>query len=229
MIDLPSSTPIPSTLTADTLYRFFHSGESETLALRGVSLSVAAGEVVAVTGPSGSGKSTLLACLAGLDDPDGGMVRINGRPLSRRPEEERSRLRSSEIGMLFQSSNLWNHLDIAGNLAVAQRLCGRANARRERELLTDLGLVHRRSAYPSELSGGEAARAGLAVALVNNPSVILADEPTGELDTHTGEAVVELLLERAQRGAAVVLVTHTESVAAQAHRRIHLRDGSVES
>lgn len=215
-------------LEADSLYRFFHTDEEETLALRGVSLSVRAGETVAVTGPSGSGKSTLLSCLAGLDDPDGGTVRVHGEPLTRRTEEERARLRGRRIGLLFQHGNLWEHLTVAGNLSIAQRVGNGADAARAVEVLADLGIAHRAHAYPSELSGGEVARAGLAVALANDPSVILADEPTGELDSATANRVVDLLVERARRGAAVLIVTHTESIAERADRRIRLRDGQVE-
>jgi putative ABC transport system ATP-binding protein len=216
-------------LEADSLYRFFHAGEQETLALQGVSFTVAAGEIVAITGPSGSGKSTLLACLAGLDDPDGGMVRIAGESLSRRPEEERSRLRAQRIGLLFQQENLWGHLTVAGNIATVQQLAGTSDPARADALLRQLGIGHRSEAYPSELSGGELARAGLAVALANDPPVILADEPTGELDSTTAAGVLDLLAERAGDGSAVVIVTHTEAVAERAHRRIRLRDGKVQT
>ena len=216
-------------LEAESLYRFFHAGDQETLALRGVSFTVDAGEIVAITGPSGSGKSTLLACLAGLDDPDGGMVRIAGEPLSRRPEEERSRLRAQRIGLLFQQDNLWGHLTVASNIATVQRLAGHTDPARATALLEQLGIGHRSGAYPAELSGGEIARAGLAVALANDPPVILADEPTGELDSTTASGVLDLLTERADNGAAVVIVTHTESVARRADRRIRLRDGMVQS
>ena len=222
------STRTAPVLEADSLYRFFHTDDEETLALRGVSLSVRAGETVAVTGPSGSGKSTLLACLAGLDDPDGGMVRIDGEPLSRRTEEERSRLRGRRIGLLFQHDNLWDHLSVAANLSTAQRLGNGVDDARATAVLDHLGIAHRATAYPSELSGGEVARAGLAVALANDPSVILADEPTGELDSVTGSRVIDLLVDRANRGAAVVIVTHTEAIAERADRRICLRDGQVE-
>jgi putative ABC transport system ATP-binding protein len=222
------SDPTGAVLEAESLYRFFHTDDEETLALRGVSLSVWAGETVAVTGPSGSGKSTLLACLAGLDDPNGGIVRIDGEPLSRRTEEERSRLRGRRIGLLFQHDNLWDHLTVAGNVSTAQRLVNGADDARATELLDELGIAHRATAYPSELSGGEAARAGLAVALANDPTVILADEPTGELDSVTGGRVIDLLVDRAHRGAAVVIVTHTEAIAQRADRRIRLRDGQLE-
>jgi putative ABC transport system ATP-binding protein len=216
-------------LEADRLYRFFHAGDDEALALRGVSLAVGPGEVVAVTGPSGSGKSTLLACLAGLDEPDGGSVRIDGRRLTRRPEEERARVRARRIGVLFQQLNLVGHLSVDGNIALAQRLAGRREPAAARaEILARCGIGARAHARPRQLSGGELARAGLAVALANAPAIVLADEPTGELDSATAERVLDLLRERASEGAAVVVVTHDPEVAATADREIRLRDGSVE-
>jgi putative ABC transport system ATP-binding protein len=212
---------------ATDLYRFFHTGDTETLALRGVSLAVHAGEVVAVTGPSGSGKSTLVACLAGLDEPDGGMVRVDGEPLSRQPEWRRARLRASRIGVLFQSGNLLEHLSVAENVELAQRLARRGDRQRRMALLERLGLGQRGDARPSELSGGEAARAGLAVALANQPSVLLADEPSGEVDGVTEQRVLDLLRGAADAGAAVVVVTHSASVASAADRVVELVDGQV--
>ena len=217
-------------LEASDLYRFYHAGDDETLALRGVSLALEPGEVVAVTGPSGSGKSTLLACLAGLDEPDGGVVRIGGERLSRRPEEERARVRGRRIGMLFQSANLVSHLSVAGNMTVAQRIgadSGDGAGAWRTEVLERCGLTARAHARPAQLSGGELARAGLAVALANRPDVLLADEPTGELDETTARRVVELLHAQAAAGAAVLVVTHSPEVAALAHREIRLRDGMV--
>jgi putative ABC transport system ATP-binding protein len=216
-------------LEAESLYRFFHAGDDETLALQGVSLELAPGEVVAVTGPSGSGKSTLLSCLAGLDEPDGGMVRVGGERLSRRPEEERAGIRARRIGMLFQQANLVGHLSVDANIALAQGLAGEVDAQRRHEVLERCGIASRAAARPSQLSGGELARAGLAVALANAPSVILADEPTGELDDATGARVLDLLRERAAAGAAVLIVTHSPDVARAADREIHLRDGRVAS
>jgi putative ABC transport system ATP-binding protein len=217
-------------LSAESLYRFFHAGDDETLALRGVSLDVEACEVVAVTGPSGSGKSTLLACLAGLDEPDGGLVRIDGERLSRRSEEERAAVRGRRIGMLFQQFNLVDHLSVSDNVALAQKLAGSSTAEAWRtELLERCGIAARAHARASQLSGGELARAGLAVALANDPKVLLADEPTGELDDVTAQRVLELLHERAADGAAVLIVTHSPEVAAAADREIRLRDGSVEA
>lgn len=215
-------------LEAHSLYRFFHSGDDETLALQGVSLAVEAGEVVAVTGPSGSGKSTLLACLAGLDEPDGGHVDIDGERLSRRPEEQRAALRARKLGMLYQQANLVGHLSVRDNLVLAQRLAGVRGAGTGREdVLERCGIAGRAAARPAQLSGGELARAGLAVALANDPPVVLADEPTGELDEVTAERVLGLLRERARAGSAVLIVTHDPAVAAAADREIRLQDGRI--
>lgn len=223
----PHMVTMPA-LVAENLYRFFHAGSEETLALRGVSFAIEPGEVVAVTGPSGSGKSTLLACLAGLDEPDGGMVTVAGEQLSRRSEAHRAAVRARQIGMLFQTNNLLDHLSVEANIAFAQRLAGRRDSARAARLVDELGLGQRRGARPSQLSGGESARAGLAVALANDPAVILADEPTGELDTTTAATVIDLLLERALAGAAVVIVTHSPAVAKVAMRQIRLRDGRID-
>ena len=219
--------PSMAALEAVDLYRFFHAGDDETLALRGVSLKVYPGEVVAVTGPSGSGKSTLLACLAGLDEPDGGSVRIAGERMSRRSEADRAGLRARSIGMLFQTANLVDHLTVAQNVRLAQRLAGAVDSSRIDRVLAELGLVDRADAVPATLSGGEAARAGLAVALANDPAVILADEPTGELDASTAERITDLLRAHARAGAAVLIVTHDDDVATTADREITLSDGQV--
>ena len=214
-------------LEAQELYRFFHTAEEETLALRGVSLAVEAGEIVAVVGPSGSGKSTLLACLAGLDEPDGGTVVVAGETMTRRPESERAGLRARRLGMLFQSANLLETFTVEANVALVQRLAGNLDAGRRAALLADLGLTARARAYPRHLSGGEAARAGLAVACANDPLVILADEPTGEVDGGAESAVLALLRARAEAGAGVVIVTHSPAVAAGADRTVALLDGRV--
>ncbi|MEA2685379.1 MAG: putative transport system ATP-binding protein [Actinomycetota bacterium] len=212
---------------ARSLYRFFHAGDDEVLALRGVSLVVGAGGIVAVVGPSGSGKSTLLACLAGLDDPDGGQVRIGGEVMSRRPEKDRAALRGRAVGVLLQSDNLIGHLDVEGNIRLAQELAGRPDAARRTELLERVGLTSRRTALPAQLSGGEAVRAGLAVALANDPAVLIADEPTGELDSATEQRVLELLVAEAGAGRAIVVATHSDSVAAITDRVVVLDQGVV--
>lgn len=219
-----------ATLECESLFRFFHAGDDETLALRGVSIEVDAGETVAITGPSGSGKSTLLGCIAGLDEPDGGTVRVEGERLTRQGEGRRARLRSEKIGMLFQSVNLVGHLSVDANLAFAQRLAaGRENRGHRSELLARVGIAERAQARPSTLSGGELARAGLALALVNDPPLLLCDEPTGELDEGSSARVLDLLAERARGGGAVVVVTHNPAVAAAADRVVRLLDGRVES
>src|SRR4051812_480371 len=172
-----------SVLEATSLYRFFHAGDDEALALQGVSLALEGGELVAVTGPSGSGKSTLLACLAGLDEPDGGSVRIAGERITRRSEEERAAVRARSVGVLFQQSNLVGHLSVAANVVLAQRLAsGSARTEWAEGVVERCGITPRAAALRGQLSGGELARAGLAVAMANAPPVLLADEPTGELD-----------------------------------------------
>jgi putative ABC transport system ATP-binding protein len=221
---------ISAVLEARSLYRFFHVGDDETLAVQGVSLSLGAGEVVAVTGPSGSGKSTLLACLAGLDEPDGGTVEVAGERLSRRSEEERARLRARFVGMLYQQANLVGHLSVNDNLALAQRLGGsETGAAWRQEVLELCGIAKRAHARPAQLSGGELARAGLAVALAGDPVAILADEPTGELDDDSADRVIDLLRDRADAGAGVLVVTHSPEVARRADREVRLRDGRVEA
>lgn len=214
-------------LEARSLYRFFRAGDEETLALQGVSLSVEAGEFVVIAGPSGSGKSTLLSCLAGLDDPDGGTVRIGGRRLSHQPEPVRARLRARTVGLMLQSGNLFDHLTLTQNITMAQRLARRADRADPAALMSSLGVAARAQGRPDELSGGELARAGLAVALANNPVVLLADEPTGELDHGTEQQVLALIGARALAGVAIVVASHSPAVAAAADRVMTLADGKV--
>ena len=217
----------PPALEARSLYRFYRAGDEETLALQGVSLRLEAGEFVAVAGPSGSGKSTLLACLAGMDNPDGGSVRIAGQRISHRPEPERARIRARHIGMLFQNANLLDHLTVAQNLSLVRSLAGRAHRADQPDLLGLLGLSERAAAYPGQLSGGELARAGLAIALANRPAALLADEPTGELDSVTESRVLDLLSVAAAGGTAILVASHSPAVAAAAARVIRLDDGRV--
>ena len=218
------ATPL---LRAQELYRFFHAGDDETFALRGVSLQVNAGEMVAVVGPSGSGKSTLLACLAGLDEPDGGHVVVAGQRITRRPEATRAALRARWIGILLQSNNFIDHLSVTQNIHAAQALVKNGTPRQAKALLAEVGLADRAHARPSTLSGGEAARAALAVALANDPPVLLADEPTGEVDSKAQGLVLDLLRGRAADRKAVLVVTHNRDVAAAADRIVHIVDGRV--
>jgi putative ABC transport system ATP-binding protein len=216
-------------LEAHDLYRFYHAGEDETLALRGVSLALRRGETVAIVGTSGSGKSTLINCLAGLDEPDGGWVAVMGERMTRRSEAARAALRGRYIGILLQSGNLFEHLTVAGNVNVAACL-----SRRSKHLVgaeAALGAVRlaaRSRALPAQLSGGELARAGLALAMVNEPPILLADEPTGEVDAANEAAVLDLLRERARNGGANLVVTHSRAVASMADRVLRLADGRLE-
>ena len=218
----------PPALEARELYRFYHAGDDEVFALRGISLAVARGEVVAVVGPSGSGKSTLVACLAGLDEPDGGHTLVAGHRLTRRPEPERARLRARWIGVLLQSGNLLDHLTVAQNVRAAASLVGHAADRRSvGRRLDEVGLSQLASARPATLSGGEMARAGLAVALANDPAALLADEPTAEVDSVIEGTIVELLRARAAAGTAILLVTHSHRTAVAADRVVHLANGAI--
>jgi putative ABC transport system ATP-binding protein len=228
-VPVPARTAVTghAAVRAVDLYRFYRAGDEETLALRGISLTVSAGEVVAVTGPSGSGKSTLLALLAGLDEPDGGQVWLAGERMSHRPEGQRTLLRRRLVGVLRQSGNLVEHLDVRTNIALVQGLRGRRTPLRRTvaDLLDLVGLTPRARALPHTLSGGELARAGLAVALAGNPAVLIADEPTGELDLDTERRVLALVRAVAAEGAAVVVASHSPEVAASADRVLRLADG----
>jgi putative ABC transport system ATP-binding protein len=214
-------------LEAIDLYRFFHAEEEETLALRGVSIQVHTGEIVAVMGPSGSGKSTLMACLAGLDIPDGGHVALMGKRITRISESERSAIRAAEMGILLQSGNLFSHLTVEENIQLQMRLAGKSDSGKVSKLLEMVGLSHRGGANTSQLSGGEAIRAGLAVALSTDPHILFADEPTGEVDAETEQQILQLLDDRRKQGGATLVVTHSEELAKYADRVVRLEDGRV--
>lgn len=216
-------------LQAHELYRFFHIGDDETAALRGVSLHVSAGEIVALTGPSGSGKSTLLACMTGLDEPDGGHVEVAGVRLSRRSEAERARVRAANFGILLQSGNLFPHLTVAQNIRFQMLLAAKPDERRIGLLLENVGLSHRAQAFPTELSGGETARAGLAVALATDPPILVADEPTAEVDRDAESRLIEHFERRREAGLATVLATHSKALAQTADRIIRLKDGRIDN
>jgi putative ABC transport system ATP-binding protein len=201
-------------------------------ALRGVSLRIDEGEFAAILGPSGSGKSTLMHLLGCLDRPTTGLLRIGGRDVAGLSETELAELRNTAIGFVFQSFHLLARTSARENVALPLIYKGVPRAERRRratEALATVGLGHRLDHRPSQLSGGEQQRVAIARALVGEPQVVLADEPTGNLDTKTGDEVMELL-ERlnGERGVAIVLVTHEPEVAARARRQIHVRDGLVE-
>jgi len=217
----------PPAIEARELYRFYHIGDDETQALRGVSMQVSPGEIVAVVGPSGSGKSTLMACIAGLDEPDGGFVYINGERLTRRDEKARASLRARSIGILLQSGNLFDHLTVRQNVRLKMHLAGQNDDARIGEVLELVGISKRGHAYPTQLSGGEASRAGLAVALAPKPPILIADEPTGEVDSETEQRILALFEEHRQNGGAILIVTHSDTIARHADRIIRLQDGKI--
>ena len=224
----PGRTAQASVLEAIGLHRFFRRGGEEVAALRDVSISLSPGEVVAVMGPSGSGKSTMLNLLAGLDDPDGGTVRLTGRQLSHEPTGVQARLRGQLIGVLTQASGLVEHLDVLDNVRLAASFRAVVPTASEvTALLDSVQLQDRAHARPSTLSGGETARANLAVALVGSPRLLLADEPTAEVSTTEEAALLRLIRALQPPDGATLLVTHSPAVAAAADRVVHLLDGRI--
>ena len=220
-------TPIVETVRAS---RVFPMAAGPVAALREVTLAIAAGEYLGVVGPSGCGKSTLLHVLGCVDTPSSGEVRFDGREVGTLPDAERSRLRLREIGFVFQRFFLLPMLTAFENVELPQAEAGVSKPERRertRELLDYVGLAARAGHRPSELSGGEMQRVAIARALANRPRLLLADEPTGELDQATGDQIVSLLDQLHAQGTAVVVVTHDQAVAAQAHRLIRMRDGQV--
>jgi putative ABC transport system ATP-binding protein len=207
------------------------SGEARTQILKNISLDVAPGETVALLGPSGSGKSTLLMSMAGLEAPDSGEIRVAGRRLDRMSEDQLARFRGAHIGVVFQAFHLIQTLTALENVAIPLELAGDGDAfAHARRALTQVGLEARLNHYPTQMSGGEQQRVALARALVVRPSLLLADEPTGNLDQGVGAEIIELIfaLNRAQ-AATLVLVTHDEALARRCRRIVRLRDGRIES
>jgi putative ABC transport system ATP-binding protein len=206
------------------------SGSRTLTILDGIDLTIPAGDFVAILGPSGSGKSTLLGLLAGLDRPTAGSVLLDGSPIENLDEDELALLRRHRVGFVFQSFQLLANLTALENVLLPLELTGAVGAReRASEMLTKVGLGDRLHHYPSQLSGGEQQRVALARAFAPRPVLLLADEPTGNLDSATGKEALDLLAElREKEGVTLVLVTHDAQVAARAHRRIHIRGGRIE-
>lgn len=212
--------------------RIYRVGSQEVRALDGVSLSVSRNEYVAIMGPSGSGKSTLMNILGCLDSPDSGRYILNGTDVSEMDDGEMADVRNREIGFVFQSFNLLPRYNALENVALPMVYAGvPAGERRVKaaQALRSVGLEDRMDHRPNELSGGQRQRVALARALINSPSIILADEPTGNLDTHTSVEIMRLFDEIYRGGNTVIVVTHEEDIAAYAHRVIRLRDGRIES
>lgn len=225
----PNTAPV--ILAARNLRRVFRLGESRVEALRGVSLEIRSGDFVAIVGPSGSGKSTLLHLLGLIDSPTEGSVAIRGEPAHHLGRERRAGLRLRWLGFVFQSFNLLQLLTARQNVEIALRLAGVGKtARRERAeaLLRAVGLGERMQHRPLQLSGGERQRVAIARALANEPAVLLADEPTGNLDSETGAGIVDLLAELNRAGQTVVIVTHNLEIARRATRLLQMRDGRIE-
>jgi putative ABC transport system ATP-binding protein len=206
------------------------SGAARVHVLKKISLTVARGEAVGLVGPSGSGKSTLLMTLAGLERPDSGRVVVDGGDLTRLDENALARFRGEKIGIVFQSFQLIPTMTALENVAVPLELVGRADAfERAAQELETVGLGARLSHYPAQLSGGEQQRVALARALAPDPAVLAADEPTGNLDSETGSAIIDLILaQRSRRNATLVLVTHDATLAARCDRAVRLRSGRID-
>ena len=215
------------------LTKVFYTDEIETHALSGIHLSIARGEYIAMSGPSGCGKSTLLSILGLLDTPSDGAYELNGRPVANLDFGERSRIRNQEIGFIFQSFNLIGDLSVFENveLPLTYRSGMPAAERKKRvnEALERVGMAHRLRHFPAQLSGGQQQRVAVARALAGKPSILLADEPTGNLDSKNGEAVMTLLRELHEEGSTICMVTHDPRFAAHAEREVHLFDGQVVS
>lgn len=226
----PRSELATSMVTASGLEKSYRVEGVETPVLHDICLDVPAGEWLAITGPSGCGKSTLLHLLAGLDTADAGSVTIAGRCLEGLDETDRALLRRSLVGVVFQFYNLVPHLSVLGNVTLPMTLAGTRGAaarRKGRELLAEVGLAEHARKFPGQLSGGQQQRVALARALANEPAVLLADEPTGALDSDAAAATLELIDQRHRRGQTIVLITHDHEVAARAERVVTMRDGRV--
>jgi putative ABC transport system ATP-binding protein len=221
---------MPPIIQVENVSKVYHLGKVDVPAVRGVSFSVEKGEFLAVVGPSGSGKSTLFYMLGGLTRADSGRVVVDGADFSRLSDAERTRLRQTKIGFVFQKFNLLPTLDARLSIQIAQNIAGRDGQDREwlERITALLGIDKRMTHRPSELSGGEQQRVALARALVNQPAIVLADEPTGNLDTKNSEVVLGLLRQtNRDLGQTVLMITHNPEAASFAGRQLHMRDGQL--
>ncbi|MEJ2561083.1 MAG: ABC transporter ATP-binding protein [Anaerolineales bacterium] len=219
-------------IEAEDLTKVYRMGEFEVHALCGVSMRVKPGEVIAIMGPSGSGKSTLMNILGCLDRPSSGCYKLDGQEIADLSDDELAEIRSHKVGFIFQSFNLLGRQTALTNVELPMRYAGVSNGRRKRAIqaLEDVGLGDRIHHRPNELSGGQQQRVAIARALVNNPAIILADEPTGNLDTKSGEEIMDILLDLNEKfSTTLIFVTHDPEIAVRTERVIMLRDGLVES
>src|SRR5271154_2465273 len=219
-----------SMIHLDGVTKVFVTDEVETHALAGIHIDIKKGEYVSISGPSGCGKSTLLAILGLLDSPSSGTYVLNGRPVQGLKLSERARIRNREIGFIFQAFNLIGDLNVYENVELPLTYRGMSSAERRKrvhEVLERVGMAHRMKHYPSQLSGGQQQRVAVARALVGQPAIMLADEPTGNLDSKNGEAVMELLNQLHREGATICMVTHDTRYAGCSERSVHLFDGRI--
>jgi putative ABC transport system ATP-binding protein len=219
-------------IIADNLRKIYQMGDVEVQALRGLSCTIDRGEVVAIVGPSGSGKSTLMNILGCLDHPTTGDYYLDGEHVSELRDDQLANIRNRKVGFIFQSFNLLSRATALSNVELPLRYSGTNTGRKERarEALTEVGLGDRMTHKPTELSGGQQQRVAIARAIVNNPAIIMADEPTGNLDSKVGQEIMDLLLNlNKEIGTTLIIVTHDPKVAAQAQRIIRIKDGVVDT
>ncbi|MDU0371076.1 ABC transporter ATP-binding protein [Hymenobacter endophyticus] len=223
---------LPPVIQTTDISKVYRMGTEEIHALQSVSITIQRGEYVAFMGPSGSGKSTLMNIVGCLDTPSGGQYILNGKDVSNMTDNQLADVRNKEIGFVFQSFNLLPRATALDNVALPLIYAGYGKSERQemaREALRNVGLAERALHRPNELSGGQRQRVAIARALVNSPSIILADEPTGALDTRTSHEIMELFEALYVRGNTIIMVTHEEDIARHAHRIVRLRDGLVET
>jgi putative ABC transport system ATP-binding protein len=224
------TTPNHSLLRLEGVTKVFYTDEVETHALSGIHLEIENGEFVSIAGPSGCGKSTLLSILGLLDSPSGGNYWLNGKPVDNLTLAERARIRNREVGFIFQSFNLIGDLSVYENVELPLTYRGMPSAERRKrvnEALERVGMAHRAKHLPSQLSGGQQQRVAVARAIVGQPLILMADEPTGNLDSKNGDAVMDLLKELHAGGATICMVTHDQRFSRFADRTIHLFDGQI--